>query len=163
MGIRLSLRKASKEIEDKLTLWPADKESELHDFINENAEDMLYDFCTDAMYDIYEKWIRLTNEKFEFECDFTYGKMRKKEFLDFIAAVKARATKQIDEACKGDYKFPNGELVLPYYFKTVDVASEESNKWRLCFSIDWISAYYQCLYIYKIFDWEHDFIIWELS
>lgn len=163
MGIRLSLRKASKEIEDKLTLWPADKESELHDFIRENTEDMLYDFCTDAMHGMHEKWIRLTNEKFEFECDFTYGKMRKKEFLEFTNAVKDRAARLIDEACKGNYKYPSGELVLPYYFNVVDVASDESDKWSLCFSIDWISAYYQCLYIYKIFDWERDFIIWELS
>jgi len=163
MGIRLSLRKASKEIEDKLTLWPADKESELHNFIDENTEDMLYDFCTDAMYDIHEKWIRLTNEKFGFECDYTYGKMRKNEFLDFMASVKARAAKIVEAASKGDYRYPNGELVLPFYFNTVGLPDKESSKWELCSSIDWVSAYYQCLYIYKIFDWEHDFIIWELS
>ena len=150
MGIRLSLRKASKEIEDKLTLWPADKESELLVFINENTEDMLYDFCTDAMYDIHKKWIRLTNEKFEFECDFTYGKMRKKEFLEFTNAVKSRAKAFV-------------ELIFPYYFRVVEEPDDNSGKWTLCNSIDWVSAYYQCLYIYKIFDWEHDFIIWELG
>ena len=163
MGIRLSLWKASREIENKLTLWPADDEDGLHDFIRDNTEKMLYDFCTDAMYDLSDKWVRLTNERFEFECDFMYGKMREKEFLAFISAGKARAAKIVEEASKGDYRYPNGELVLPFYFNSVGLPDKESSKWELCSSIDWVSAYYQCLYIHKIFDWEHDFIIWELS
>ena len=151
MGMRLSLHVLPKDVAKKL--WLVTDYDEYYDLTN-NLERIVYDFCTDAMWDIYvdkelkKKMKRLTKSKLSVEEDIVLGKMDKEGFMTFLDRVKWYAERNIKQ----------GEPLLywPYH-------GEINDPWRLLDSIDWISAYYECWFILRKMDWENNYILYEIG
>lgn len=141
-----------------LSLLPREKANELYLETNEDKvmdetndlERIAYDFCTDAMWDIYEQMPRLTLNKLDVECDICIGKMDEKDFLKFTKEVQKRAERQIKES-----KNP-----LMYWG---DVLQPSSDEWTLCQSMDWIGAVFKCFYIHKKIDWNRYYVLFEIG
>lgn len=147
MGMRLSLSLLPKEKAD--ALWK-EKDDEKVREETEGLERIAYDFCTDAMWDIYKDMPRLTEKKLDVECDIVIGKMDAEAFLKFTKEVQKYAERQIKKS-----KNP-----LMYWG---DIIQPSNNKWELCQSLDWIGALFKCLYIHKIMDWTNNYILFEIG
>ena len=152
MGMRLSLHVLPKDVAKKL--WLVTDYDDYYE-LTRNLESIVYDFCTDAMWDIEvdkelkKKMKRLTKSKLDVECDKVLGKMDKEGFMVFLNKVKQYAERQIKE-----YDDP-----LLYW----DCHYEPENPWRLLGSIDWLSAYYECWFILRKMDWENNYILYEIG
>ena len=152
MGMRLSLDVLPKDVAKKL--WLVTDYDDYHD-LTYNLERIVYDFCTDAMWDIEadkelkKKMKRLTKSKLGIEDDIVLGKMDKEGFMVFMTRVKWYAERQIRES----------DNPLQYW----DGHYETENPWRLLGSIDWLSAYYECWFILKKMDWENNYILYEIG
>ena len=147
MGMRLSLSLLPKE--KASALWKEQNDEKVSEEINE-LERIAYDFCTDAMWDIYQDMPRLTEKKLDVECDVVIGKMDSEAFLKFTKQVQKYAERQIKES-----KNP-----LMYWG---NIIQPSDNKWELCQSLDWIGALFKCLYIHKVMDWENNYILFEIG
>ena len=90
--MRLSLSLLPKEKAD--ALWGEKDDEKVMSGID-GLERIAYDFCTDAMWDIYNDMPRLTEKKLEVECDIVIGKMDSEAFLKFTKEVQKRAERQI--------------------------------------------------------------------
>ena len=152
MGMRLSLYVLPKDVAKKL--WLVTDYDEYYDLTN-NLEKIVYDFCTDAMWDIEEnkelkkKMKRLTKTKLSIEEDVFLGKMDKEGFMTFLNRVKWYAERQIKES-KDPLSF------WKYHY-------EPESPWRLIGSLDWISAYYECWFILRKMDWVNNYIYYEIG
>lgn len=147
MGMRLSLSLLPREKAD--TLWNEQDDDRVMEEIRE-LESIAYDFCTDAMWDIYEDMPRLTEKNLDVECDIVIGKMDSEAFLMFTKEVQKRAERQIRAS-------PHP---LMYWG---DIIQPSNNKWELCQSLDWIGALFKCFYIHKIMDWENNYVMFEIG
>ena len=98
MGMRLSLHVLPKDVAKKL--WLVTDYDEYYDLTN-NLESIVYDFCTDAMWDIYcdktlkKNMKRLTKAKLSVEEDIVLGKTDKEGFMVFLNRVKWYAERPI--------------------------------------------------------------------
>ncbi len=147
MGMRLSLKLLPKEKAD--VLWKEQDDEKVSEEICE-LERIAYDFCTDAMWDIYKDMPRLTEKKLDVECDIVIGKMDSEAFLKFTKEVQKRAERQIKES----------DNPLMYWG---DIIQPSNKKWELCQSLDWIGALFKCFYIHKIMDWENNYVMFEIG
>ena len=149
--MRLSLHVLPKDVAKKL--WLVTDYDEYHG-LTDNLERIVYDFCTDAMWDIYcdkalkSKMKRLTKSRLRIEDDVILGKMDKEGFMVFLNRVKWYAERQI-----------KSDKPLQYW----DCHYEPENPWRLLGSIDWLSAYYECWFILRKMDWENNYILYEIG
>ena len=146
MGTRLTIKVLPKSDAKKIWLM---KDWEPIWNIVDGLEQIRYDYCTDAMLDVYKQMKRLTKNKLEVECDIWLGKMGKEEFKIFMDRIKWYAEHQIKES-------PNPLLYWVSIYETDD-------PWRLCGLIDWIGAYFDAWYIYKKMDWENNYIFAEIG
>ena len=150
--MRLSLHVLPKDVAKKL--WLVTDYDEYHG-LTSNLERIVYDFCTDAMWDIYcdkelkKKMKRLTKAKLSIEEDVVLGKMDKEGFTTFLNRVKQYAERQIKES-------DNPLIYWDYHY-------EPENPWMLMGGIDWISAYYECWFILRKMDWENNYILYEIG
>ena len=150
--MRLSLHVLPKDVAKKL--WLVTDYDEYHGLTN-NLERIVYDFCTDAMWDIYcdkelkKKMKRLTKAKLSIEEDVVLGKMDKEGFTTFLNRVKQYAERQIKES-------DNPLIYWDYHY-------EPENPWMLMGGIDWVSAYYECWFILRKMDWENNYILYEIG
>lgn len=147
MGMRLSLSLLPKEKAD--ALWGEKDDEKVMSGID-GLERIAYDFCTDAMWDIYNDMPRLTEKKLEVECDIVIGKMDSEAFLKFTKEVQKRAERQIRES----------DRPLMYWGNIIQPSNK---KWELCQSLDWIGALFKCFYIHKVMDWENNYILFEIG
>lgn len=146
MGMRLTLYVLPKNVAKKL--WNAKDYDEYYNITN-NLEQIVHDFCTDAMFDVGKHMKRATKSKLDIECDIRMGKMDKKLFEVFMDRIKWYAERQIKES-------PDPVGYWPYI-------RESDNNWRLCYTIDWIGAYFESWYIHKKMDWNKNFIYFVIS
>lgn len=152
MGMRLSLHVLPKDVAKKL--WLATDYDAYYD-LTSNLDEIVYDFCTDAMWDIYcdktlkKNMKRLTKAKLSVEEDIVLGKTDKEGFMVFLNRVKWYAERQIRES----------DNPLQYW----DYHYEPDNPWRLLGSIDWLSAYYECWFILRKMDWENNYILYKIG
>ena len=150
--MRLSLHVLPKDVAKKL--WLVTDYDEYHG-LTSNLERIVYDFCTDAMWDIYcdkelkKKMKRLTKAKLSIEEDVVLGKMDKEGFTTFLNRVKQYAERQIKES-------DNPLIYWDYHY-------EPENPWMLMGGIDWVSAYYECWFILRKMDWENNYILYEIG
>lgn len=146
MGFRLSLYVLPKE--DAKTLWKTKDYDEARETLNK-LERIVYDYCTDAMLDVFKQMKRATKCKLDVECDICMGKMNKELFMVFMNRIKWYAERQI--------KVSENPLSWWPYIR------ESDNPWELCCSRDWIGAYFQAWYIYKKMDWNNNYIYLEIG
>jgi len=145
MGLRLSLLVMPKSLQEEI--YKCTDEKTFFDSVKD-LEKIAYDFCTDAMFDIVQEMHRVTETKLSCECDVHLGIMTKEDFKMFTEEVLKYAYRQYENC--NDSKDTSWQR-LP------------ENKWKLTYSFDWISAYFNCLYIMKVFDWENNVIYFEIS
>lgn len=159
MGMRLSLSVLPKTIAKQL--WKMTDQDKFFDTVK-TLEDIASDFCTDAMYYVLDKMQRVTKNKLSCECDIHIGKIDKDTFLIFINAVKEKAKKcGINAEFCGTSYF---DLATPYGIENpLNFKGNVKSKWSITHGIDWISAYFNCLYIYKQFDWKNNYIYFEIG
>lgn len=151
MGTRASFHVLPKAVAKKL--WNETNQDTVFDTLHP-LEEIVYDFCTDAVIDVAKKMKRVTKSKLEAECDIWMCKMGEPEFKEFMERVRWYAKRQITKY-PGDDQFL--EHVLPYN------VWGKGEKWDLCISTDWVSAFYECHLIYKMMDWKNNYIYCEIG
>ena len=135
-------------------LWLEENEDIVFDTIYDSLECIVYDFCTDAVLDVAKKMKRVTKRKLEAECDIWLLKMGMEEFKTFVERVRWYA-KQQARLYPGDDEYLERTLFFD--------AWGDGKKWDLCISTDWVGAFYQCLFIYKMMDWDNNFVCCKIS
>ena len=147
MGFRLSLYVLPKEkyVEVKKI---ADDE-EFWDTVDD-LEQMKYDYCTDAMLDVQDQMLRLTDTKLSCECDIVLGAMDKEHFKIFMESILKYAKRQ------WEYK-KEANIAFWWWDKP------SNDKWSLTESTDWVGAYFDAMYMLKMFDWDNNVIMLQIS
>lgn len=146
MGIRASFKLVPRDVARKI--YNEKDEDKVFETL-EQCETILYDFCTDALFDCYKRMPRLTRSKLPCECDIIMGRMGKTAWETFSRAVHQRASKFIDEGFTKSLW--NATLYIP------------ENKYKITGGIDWFSAFYQCRHILRIVDWSKYVIEFEIG
>lgn len=156
MGFRLSLSKVPLDKKDEM--WNITDYDQLYEFKEENVKDLVYDFCTDAMLDCLQKveMPRATSVKLDVESDIEIGVMDKEHFLIFMSEIKKYAYNML---------LPTDENKSPaildkWYW---DFIEPSDNPHLLCNGRDWLSAYFDALYLYKTIDWNNEFVYFEIG
>ena len=154
MGFRLTLYKIKKSgIEKIRNMNPADEEYE-HEILHETRKSkiIVYDFCTDAFLEIYNKLPRLTKNHMDVEEDIILSVAESVDDYDiFFSEVKRWAERMIINISSNDI------------CKKIDQISYNKEKSLLSTTTDWLSAVYQCLYIEKQINWEKESILFRCS